>query len=81
MIQVNLLFCYHTLDLAVFYKGLHSFRHLVATQAITDGIDVKTVSAILGHSQTSTTLNIYAHAVQQTNKEALTSIANLLETS
>ena len=63
------------------FKGLHSFRHFVATQAIASGIDVKSVSAMLGHSQTSTTLNIYAHAVQQTNKTALTSVANLLETA
>ena len=45
------------------------------------GVDVKAVSALLGHSQTSTTLNIYAHAVQQTNKTALSSVANLLETA
>lgn len=63
------------------FKGLHSFRHFVATQAIASGVDIKSVSAMLGHSQTSTTLNIYAHAVQQTNKTALSSVANLLETA
>ncbi|MBQ8649471.1 MAG: site-specific integrase [Clostridia bacterium] len=61
------------------FKGLHSFRHSVATQAITNGVDVKTVSAILGHSQTSTTLNIYAHAVQKSNVNALNLMAGLLE--
>ena len=35
---------------------------------------------MLGHSQTSTTLNIYAHAVQQANEDALNCIANLIET-
>lgn len=65
----------------VSFKGLHSFRHFVATQALASGVDVKSVSAMLGHSQTSTTLNIYAHATQQTNKKALTSVANLLETA
>lgn len=65
----------------VSFKGLHSFRHFVATQALASGIDVKSVSAMLGHSQTSTTLNIYAHATQQTNKKALTSVANLLGTA
>lgn len=34
----------------------------------------------LGHSQTSTTINIYAHAVQQANEDALNCIAGLLET-
>lgn len=61
------------------FKGLHSFRHSVATQAITNGIDVKTVSSLLGHSQTSTTLNIYAHAVQKSNTKALNLMADLLE--
>ena len=61
------------------FKGLHSFRHSVATQAITNGVDVKTVSALLGHSQTSTTLNIYAHAVQKSNVKALNLMAGLLE--
>lgn len=61
------------------FKGLHSFRHSVATQAITNGVDIKTVSSILGHSQTSTTLNIYTHAVQKTNVQALNMMADLLQ--
>lgn len=65
----------------VSFRGLHSFRHFVATQALTSGVDVKSVSSMLGHSQTSTTLNIYAHTTQQTNKEALNSVANLLGTA
>ena len=63
------------------FHGLHSFRHFVATQALADGVDVKSVSAMLGHSQTSTTLNIYAHAVQQANEKALNCVAALLETA
>ena len=62
------------------FHGLHSFRHFVATQALAEGVDVKSVSAMLGHSQTSTTLNIYAHAVQKANEKALNSVAALLET-
>ena len=62
------------------FKGLHSFRHFVATQALADGVDVKSVSAMLGHSQTSTTLNFYAHAVQQANEKALNHVAALLQT-
>ena len=51
----------------------------MATQAITNGVDIKTVSAILGHSQTSTTLNIYTHAVQKANAKAFNLVADLLE--
>lgn len=34
---------------------------------------------MLGHSQTSTTLNFYAHAVQQANEKALNHVAALLQ--
>lgn len=61
------------------FKGLHSFRHTLATQTITNGVDIKTVSSLLGHSVTSTTLNIYAHAVQDSNAKALNLMADLLE--
>ena len=30
---------------------------------LANGVDIPTAAAILGHSQNSTTLNIYAHAV------------------
>lgn len=46
-----------------------------------DGADVKSASALLGHRQTSTTLNFYAHAVQQTNEKALNRVASLLSTA
>ncbi|MBO5929487.1 MAG: hypothetical protein J6Q42_05670 [Clostridia bacterium] len=46
---------------------------------MTNDVDIKTVSSFLGHSQTSTTLNIYAHAVQKSNVKALNLMANLLE--
>ena len=64
------------------FRGLHAFRHSFATNGIVNAkIDVKTISAILGHSQTSTTLNIYAHAVQQANAKAIDQVAGLLNVS
>lgn len=60
------------------FKGLHSFRHAMATTAITNGADIKTVSAVLGHSQTSTTLNIYSHAVKQANARAINIVADII---
>jgi integrase len=41
----------------------HALRHSVASFHLANGQDVVTVAAHLGHAQTSTTLNIYAHAL------------------
>lgn len=40
---------------------LHDMRHTAATLMLESGVDLKTVSAILGHRDISTTANIYAH--------------------
>lgn len=39
----------------------HSLRHSFATRCIESRCDYKTVSALLGHSNISTTLNLYVH--------------------
>lgn len=39
----------------------HGMRHSFATRCIEFGCDYKTVSAILGHSNIATTLNLYVH--------------------
>ncbi|MBP5580928.1 MAG: site-specific integrase, partial [Ruminococcus sp.] len=46
------------------FYGIHSFRHFTASAMISAGLDVTTVSGALGHSNSSTTLNIYSHAFQ-----------------
>ena len=58
--------------------SIHSFRHLNASLLITSGVDPRTVSASLGHSQTSTTLNIYAHTFAEAQAQASEAIANAL---
>lgn len=60
------------------YVTVHSFRHLNATLLISNGVDIKTVSKALGHSQTSTTLNIYAHSFAEQQAKASEAIANAL---
>lgn len=60
------------------FKGLHSFRHALATQAIVGAkIDISTVSRMLGHSQTSTTLNIYTHEIESVKKAGFNEISNI----
>ncbi len=39
----------------------HGLRHTFATRCIESQCDYKTVSAILGHSNVATTLNLYVH--------------------
>ena len=39
----------------------HGLRHSFATRCIESNCDYKTVSVLLGHSNISTTLNLYVH--------------------
>ena len=50
--------------------SLHSLRHSNATLLIFQGVDVKAVSSWLGHSQISTTLDIYAHQIKSADAAA-----------
>lgn len=45
------------------YKNFHSLRHTFATRALEFGIDVKTVSEILGHKNPLITLQRYSHSL------------------
>lgn len=57
---------------------LHSLRHSNATLLIAEGVDIRTVSNRLGHAQTSTTLNIYSHALQSRDAAAADCLDNAL---
>lgn len=56
----------------------HGLRHTSATLLIASKQDMKTVSSRLGHAQTSTTMNIYAHALQESDRKAANALENLL---
>lgn len=56
----------------------HGLRHTSATLLIASKQDVRTVSARLGHAQASTTMNIYAHALQETDRKAADALENIL---
>ena len=49
--------------------NVHSLRHTAASLMISGGADVATVSGLLGHSQVSTTLDIYTHAFDEKKRE------------
>lgn len=54
----------------------HMFRHTAASILISRGIDVLTVSKMLGHARTSTTLDIYGHEIEEAKAQAIECIAD-----
>ena len=49
----------------------HELRHTFATQCVDMGFDVKSLSEILGHSNVTTTMNLYVHPTLQMKKRQM----------
>ena len=58
------------------YVVPHSFRHLNASLLIDSGASVKAVQACMGHSEASTTLNIYTHLFSKAQAKASQAVAS-----
>jgi len=56
----------------------HQLRHTSATMLIHSGLNIRALSARLGHSNTSTTLNIYSHALRSADKVAADKIEEIM---
>jgi integrase len=72
---------WHALSKALGVRGtegriatFHDLRHTFATCAIAEGVDVKTVSSILGHANAAMTLNVYASADPDAKRRAAKTI-------
>jgi hypothetical protein len=52
----------------------HDLRHTFATLSLQNGMDVKTLSAMLGHVSAATTLDIYTHITDDMRQSAAASI-------
>ena len=48
----------------------HDLRHTFATSALEHGMDVKTLSTVIGHVSSATTLNVYAHVTDEMRRKA-----------
>lgn len=59
-------------------RGFHALRHTFATRAIECGMDIKTLAEILGHKNSTVTLNRYAHSLMEHKIEMMNRIGKLL---
>lgn len=57
----------------------HGLRHSFATRCINANIDIKTVSVLLGHSNITTTLNVYTHPDLEQKKSAISKLFKSLK--
>ena len=66
-------YIFHRLTERAGVRGLnfHALRHTFATRAIECGMDIKTLSEIMGHKNASITLNRYAHSMMDTKIEMM----------
>ncbi len=58
----------------------HDLRHTFATLALQNGVDVKTVSAMLGHSNAGLTLATYTHTTTAAQHQAAAIMGSLVST-
>ncbi len=56
----------------------HDLRHLCASIMLMQGVNVKVAQSMLGHRDVQTTLNIYAHVLPSSAREAAEKIGQLV---
>lgn len=64
--------------LGIMHRGFHSLRHTFATRALECGMDVKTLSEILGHKSPTVTLNRYVHSLMEHKQDMMNRLGKLL---
>ena len=75
---------YHRMKKLLAEAGLpnmrfHDLRHTFATHALTSGVDVKTLSGILGHTKTAFTLDTYTHVTGDMHRRASKIVGDFME--
>jgi len=65
-------------DAGLEHIRFHDLRHTFATMALQNGVDVKTVSSMLGHYDAGFTLRTYTHATRQMQNQAAETMGNFM---
>lgn len=60
------------------YEHLPDLRHTFATMALQNGVDVKTVSSMLGHYSAGFTLDTYGHITNTMKRDAANKVGSFL---
>lgn len=60
----------------IIYRNFHVLRHTFATNCIANGMDVKSLSEILGHANVNITLNRYVHPSMETKRSFMDAVGN-----
>ena len=58
-------------------KNFHALRHTFATNCIGNGMDVKCLSELMGHSEVQITLNRYVHPSMETKRQHLNALGTI----
>ena len=66
-------------DTGLEHIRFHDLRHTFATMALQNGVDVKTVSSMLGHYAAGFTLRTYTHATRQMQEQAAEKMGRFIE--
>ena len=59
------------------YRNFHALRHTYATRCMESGVDIKSLSELLGHADIRTTLQTYVHSSLAHKKQVVQSICFL----
>ena len=65
--------------LKIQHKSFHSLRHTFATRALENGMDVKTLSEILGHKNPNITLKRYVHSMFEHKRNMMDKLGKKLQ--